>query len=100
MRKIDIIKILMLILKQDRPEFNLKSGGLLFQAVLWHTEIQDMFRILGVAEQDITPYVEDYVNRIYLLKIKQVILYHWEVTISGNTFQYTFHFSSLLLSLE
>lgn len=75
MKKISIIKTLIFILYQEKPEFNLRSGGLLVQAVHWHHEIKDMFRILGVPENEIDYYTEDYVNRVYMLKIKNTILY-------------------------
>jgi len=75
MKKISIIKTLIFILQQEKPEFNLRSGGLIVQAVHWHHEIKDMFRIIGVPENDINLYTEDYVNRVYMLKIKNTMLY-------------------------
>lgn len=73
-KKIDSIHILILLLKHGQGGL-LNSAGLLVQACIWYHEIQGIFRILDVPEKDIEPYVEDYINRIYLLKIKNTLLY-------------------------
>lgn len=73
-KKVDSIHILILLLKAEQGG-SLNSGGLLVQACIWYQEIQDIFRTLGVPEHDIEPYVEDYINRVYLLKIKNTFLY-------------------------
>lgn len=72
---IDSVKILILILKQEHPQSSLRSAGLLVQAVLWYEEIKGIFIALGVPDEEIEPYADDYVNRIYLLKIKNTFLY-------------------------
>lgn len=72
---IDSVKLLILILKQDHPQSSLRSAGLLVQAVLWYEEIKGIFIALGVPNEEIEPYADDYVNRIYLLKIKNTLLY-------------------------
>jgi hypothetical protein len=73
-KKIDSIAILILLLKSEKGGL-LNSGGLLIQASIWYQDIEGIFQALGVPEHDIKPYVEDYINRIYLLKIKNTFLY-------------------------
>lgn len=83
----------MFIINQEAPTYNFKNGGFLFQAVLRLEEIRDIFRSLNICEEDIEYYAEDYVNRLYLLKIKNIILYlpiRFLITLIGSTTGTTF----------
>ena len=83
--------MLMFILNQEGSSFD--NGGFLFQAVLRLEEIRDIFRLLNIPEEDIEYYAEDYVNRLYLLKIKNIILYFpilFLITLIGSTTGTTF----------
>ena len=75
MRKIEVIKILMFMIKMDLTWVRVQNTNLLIQAVAMHNEIKDMFRILGVPEIELEGYAEDYVNRIYLQRINKIIIY-------------------------
>jgi hypothetical protein len=107
---IDPIKLLVLILKQDYPTAQLNSAGLLVQAVLWYEEIKALFIVLGVPNNDLEEYTNDYVNRIYLLKIKNTLLYFFpnlfntlynrlDFILWGYTTGHSIHFSFLHFSL-
>lgn len=97
MKKIDTIRILMVLLLADIPEANYLSGGILFRAVKWHEEIKSMFSMLGVPEEYIEKYAEDYAARLYMLKLKNIILYSPFLFLSFSNFLDTFNFRHSLV---
>lgn len=62
-KKISSIKKLMAILPH--------SHNILVQAALRLDEIRDIFRVLNAREDEIEHLAEDYVSRLYLLKINK-----------------------------
>lgn len=75
MKKIDTIRLLMVLLHEGKPHLQFESGGILYQAVKWHEDIKSMFSLLGVPDKYLEEYAEDYATRIYMMKIKQMIIY-------------------------
>ena len=75
MNKIESIHLLILLLRQMQPNFPITSGGLLIQAMEWKAEIADMFRILGIPPHEIEDYVDDYIDRLYMHRIKRILIY-------------------------
>lgn len=66
---------MLVVLTMYGSERAYEDYNVLYEAVKWHHEIRDMFSYLGIPETEVEKYTEDYVTRLYMLKIKNVVIY-------------------------
>jgi hypothetical protein len=71
------LRLLITLLADKHPGVSTRSC-LLVKATMWYEEIKSMFSYLGVPDEYLDKYADDYIIRLYMLKIKDIIIYFYK----------------------